>query len=73
MAQTHIFHVVLDSILLQVGRSLRSVEPLSRIHIRLLKVVSVDLQLVVGVGAKIHCSDRNISFKHFTSQRGKKL
>lgn len=53
---SYIFHVVLDSVLLQVGRRLCSVEPLSGIHVSLLKVVSVDLQLVVGVGTQVHCS-----------------
>ena len=68
MTQTHIFHVVLDSILLKVGRCLCSVEPLSRIHIRLLKVVPVDLQLVVGIGAQVHCSDRKINMHHHFSR-----
>lgn len=62
--QTHIFHVVLDSVLLKVGRRLRSVEPLSRIHVGLLEVVPVDLQLVVGVGAQVHCSDRKTKRRH---------
>lgn len=57
MSHTHIFHVVLDPVLLQVGGRLCSVEPLSRVHIRLLKVVPVDLQLVVRVGAQVHCSE----------------
>lgn len=48
---THIFHVVLNPILLQVRRSLSSVEPLCRVHVGLFKVVSVDLQLVIRVGA----------------------
>lgn len=54
---THIFHVVLDPVLLEVGRCLSSVEPLSRVHVRLLKVVPVDLQLVIRVGAQVHCSE----------------
>lgn len=56
---THIFHVVLDPVLLQVGGRLCPVEPLSRIHVRLLKVIPVDLQLVVRVGAEVHCSGKN--------------
>lgn len=64
MSHTHIFHVVLDSILLKVGGCLCSVEPLSRIHVRLLKVVPVDLQLVIGVGAQVHCSDRRTQCHH---------
>lgn len=64
-AITHIFHVVLDSVLLQVGRRLCSVEPLGRVHVRLLKVVPVDLQLVVRVGTQVHCSEG----KHVSSPR----
>lgn len=56
VSHTHIFHVVLDPILLEVGGRLCPVEPLGRIHVRLLKVVPVDLQLVVRVGAQVHCS-----------------
>lgn len=62
---THIFHVVLDSVLLQVGRRLCSVEPLGRVHVCLLKIVPVDLQLVVGVGTQVHCSEG----KHVSSPR----
>lgn len=60
MTATHIFHVVLNPVLLEVGWCLCSVEPLSGIHVGLLKVIPVDLQLVVGVGAQIHCSAKNI-------------
>lgn len=45
----YIFHVVLDSVLLQVGGGLCSVEPLGGVHVGLLKVLSVNLQLVVRV------------------------
>ena len=57
---THIFHVVLHSVLLKVGWCLCSVEPLSRVHISFLKVVPVDLQLVVRVGAQVHCSQKGM-------------
>lgn len=53
-ASTHIFHVVLDPVLLEVRRRLGSVEPLRGVHVGLLKVVPVDLQLVFGVGAQVH-------------------
>lgn len=58
MTHTHIFHIVLDPILLEVGGCLCPVKPLSRIHICLLKVVPVDLQLVIRVGAQVHCQKR---------------
>lgn len=58
MTHTHIFHIVLDPILLEVGGCLCPVKPLSRIHICLLKVVPVDLQLVIRVGAQVHCSEK---------------
>lgn len=64
-AITYIFHVVLDSVLLQVGRRLCSVEPLGRVHVCLLKIVPVDLQLVIGVGTQVHCSEG----KHVPSPR----
>lgn len=50
---TYVFHVVLNAVLLQVGRCLRSVEPLSRVQVGLLKVFPVDLQLVIGVRTKV--------------------
>lgn len=55
LTYTHIFHVVLDSVLLEVSRCLCSIEPLCRIHISLFKVVPVDLQFVIRVGAQVHC------------------
>lgn len=51
---TYIFHVVLDAVLLQVGRSLRSVKPLCGVQVRLLKVIPVDLQLVLWVRTQVH-------------------
>lgn len=56
--ETHIFHVVLDAVLVEVGRCLSSVEPLGGVHVCLLKVVSVDLQLVFRVGAQVYCSEK---------------
>lgn len=46
---TYVFHVVLDAVLLQVGRCLCSVKPLCRIQVGFLKVIPVDLQLVLWV------------------------
>lgn len=45
----YIFHVVLDAILLQVGRCLCSVKPLCGVQVGFLKVIPVDLQLVLWV------------------------
>ncbi len=45
----YIFHVVLDAVLLQVGRSLCPVKPLCRVQVRFFKVIPVDLQLVLWV------------------------
>lgn len=53
-SDAYIFHVVLHAILLQVGGRLCPVESLSGIQVRLLKVVPVDLQFVLRVGAQVH-------------------
>lgn len=68
ITHTHIFHIVLDPILLEVGRCLSSVEPLSRIHVCFLKVVPVNLQLVFRVGAQVHCSEKKLC--HYGKRRG---
>lgn len=70
MTHTHIFHVVLYPILLEVGGCLCSVEPLCGIHVCLLKVVPVDLQLVIWVGAQVHCSEKNVRCNHKEIWRG---
>lgn len=53
----YIFHIVLDTILLQVRRCLCSVKPLCGVQVRLLKVIPVDLQLVLQVRAQVHWWD----------------
>lgn len=56
---TYIFHVVLDTVLLQVGRRLSSVEPLCRVQVGFLKVIPVDLQLVLRVRAEVDWWERS--------------
>lgn len=58
MTAAYIFHVVLDTVLLQVGRGLGSVEPLCGVQISLFEVIPVDLQLVLRVRTKVDCWER---------------
>lgn len=55
---THIFHVVLNAVLLQVRRCLSLVESLCGIQIGFLKILSVDLQFVISIGAQVYCKKR---------------
>lgn len=57
---THIFHIVLHAVLLQVRRCLSLVEPLCGIQIRFLEILSVDLQFVVSIGAQVHWKRKKV-------------
>lgn len=55
---TYVFHVVLDAVLLQVGRCLCSVKPLCGVQVGFLKVVPVNLQFVLWIRTQVHWWDR---------------
>ena len=52
---THISHVVLDSVLGEVGWSVDGVELLRGLDVRLLKVLLVYPELVGHLCAQVHC------------------
>ena len=55
---THISHVILDSILSEVGWSVDSVEFSGSLDVCLLKVLLVDPQLVGDLRTQVHCENR---------------
>ena len=52
---THISHVVLDSVLSEVGRSVDGIELPRGLDVRLLKMFLVYPQLVGDLCAQVHC------------------